>query len=111
MRQEIEEWARSTGSPGVLLAVGIGTLVAPLAVDAMQAITDASASPITAVPTREWDDRLFERISGPAGATIIGVVVIYLMYKLVMSAFDFIMADSKNKDETIKSLISKIEDK
>lgn len=110
MRQEIEEWARTSGSPGVLLAVGIGTLVAPLVVDAMQAVTDASAPTTTAVP-REWDDRLFERISGPAGATIIGVVVIYLMYKLVMSAFNFIMDDSKSKDETIKSLIGKIEDK
>lgn len=99
MRQEIEEWARSTGSPTMLATLAIGTIVAPLALETVSAVADGVTG------TREWDDRLFDRVTGPFGGTILSVVVLIVAYKLLTLAFNFIMDESRKKDETIKTLI------
>lgn len=98
MRQEIEEWARASGSPTLILGVTIAAIVAPLAIETVNAVSDASPG------MREWDDRLFDRITGPAGATILSVVVLVVAYKLLVMFATFIMNESRQKDENLKTL-------
>lgn len=96
MRQEIVNWV-SSFSPAFGAVLAIGLLILPLAIDTAVGV----AQP-------EWTERMFDKLAGPAGATILGVVVIYFMFKLLMEMVENMKVESGKKDATIDALIKKI---
>lgn len=92
----IQEWLVSWGTPGAVGAAAILALVAPLAADI---VTSSSVEPSPEI----WD-----RIASPAGATILGVVVIAILSRMLQQVIEHSQMESAKKDETIRQLIDKM---
>ncbi len=92
----IQEWLTSWGTPGAVGLAAILALVVPIAAD-MASATGAPSSP-----------EIWDRIASPAGATILGVVVIIILSRMLQQVIEHLQVESGKKDETIRSLIERI---
>lgn len=100
MKAELIEWANHSLSPVAGVVVAVAALLAPLAAE----IGSGAAQG----PSPEWTERMIDRLSGPAGATVLGVVVIYFMFKLLMELIGNMKQESVKKDETIAASMATI---
>lgn len=101
----IQEWLMSWGTPGAIGAAAILALVTPIAADVL------STGAVTPPSPELWD-----RIASPAGATILGVVVIIILsrmlqtntentMKLHTSHVDVLRDELRKKDELLMKML------
>lgn len=98
MKSELVSWVSSLSpTAGALVATSVFLL--PLAVDVI-----AGAG----MGQPEFSERILDKLAGSAGAAIVGIVVIYFMFRLLMEVIAHMRAESIKKDETIAALIGKL---
>lgn len=92
MRQEIEEWLMSIGTPTALGISAVLAVTGPLAVEAVDVIANPDLS-----------ERLLDRLAGPAGTAIFATIAFFFIFRQNQAQFQALREEATRKDEIIKS--------